>query len=84
MTQHTRRGVLTGFAGATAATMFTPFAAYSPAFAAAPQASKQAPGFYRYKLGDFEISAVTDGAATFPLPDKFVHKTIPRQRSKRR
>ncbi|MFZ3210682.1 MAG: hypothetical protein WA188_04140, partial [Terriglobales bacterium] len=43
-----------------------------PAQAAAPLAGTQAPGFYRYKVGDFEISVVTDGAATFPLPDKFV------------
>ncbi len=72
MTEYTRRGVLAGAASATAATMLTPFAASSPAFAAAPPAGKQAPGFYRYKVGSFEISAVTDGAATFPLPEKFV------------
>jgi glyoxylase-like metal-dependent hydrolase (beta-lactamase superfamily II) len=35
-------------------------------------AGTQAPGFYRYKVGDFQITVVTDGAATFPLPDKFV------------
>jgi glyoxylase-like metal-dependent hydrolase (beta-lactamase superfamily II) len=45
----------------------------TPARAAAPAIGKQAPGFYRYKVGDFEITAVTDGAATFPLPDKFVN-----------
>ncbi len=40
--------------------------------AAAPPASVQAPGFYRYKVGSFEVTAATDGAATFPLPDKWV------------
>jgi len=29
--------------------------------AAAPASGKQAPGFYRYKLGDFEITVVNDG-----------------------
>src|SRR6185295_17778613 len=33
---------------------------------------KQAPGFYRYKVGDFEITVATDGARSFPLPDTFV------------
>jgi glyoxylase-like metal-dependent hydrolase (beta-lactamase superfamily II) len=73
MTELTRRRVLTGAASATAATMLTPLATSAPAFAAAPPANKQAPGFYRYKVGDLEITAVTDGAATFPLPDKFVN-----------
>jgi glyoxylase-like metal-dependent hydrolase (beta-lactamase superfamily II) len=72
MTELTRRRVLAGAASATAATVFTPLATNSPAFATAPPAGKQAPGFYRYKVGDFEICVVTDGAATFPLPDNFV------------
>jgi len=72
MTAHTRRQLLAGAATATAATALAPFAVPAPAFAAAPPAGKQAPGFYRYKVGAFEITVVTDGAATFPLPDKFV------------
>jgi glyoxylase-like metal-dependent hydrolase (beta-lactamase superfamily II) len=72
MGELTRRRLLAGAATATAATILTPFATRSPAFAAVPAAGKQAPGYYRYKIGDFEITAVTDGAATFPLPDKFV------------
>ena len=35
-------------------------------------ADKQAPGFYRYKIGDIRVTVVTDGARTFPLPDGFV------------
>src|SRR5262245_23415407 len=50
MTQLTRRGVL---AGAAAATALTPFAA-NPVRAAAPFAGKQAPGWYRYKVGNIE------------------------------
>ena len=43
-----------------------------PAIAAAPATGKQAPGFYRYKIGDIEVTMVTKGARTFPLPDNFV------------
>jgi glyoxylase-like metal-dependent hydrolase (beta-lactamase superfamily II) len=43
-----------------------------PAIAAAPATGKQAPGFYRYKIGDIEVTVVTEGARTFPLPDNFV------------
>lgn len=40
--------------------------------ASAPAAGKQAPAFYRAKLGDFEITQVADGSRTFPMPDTFV------------
>ncbi len=43
-----------------------------PADAFAPQVGKQNASYYRYKLGSFEITAVTDGSATFPLADGFV------------
>lgn len=62
MTQITRRAVMTG-AAALAAT---------PALATAPLSGKQAPGYYRYKVGDIEMTQIADGAATFPLPDGFV------------
>jgi glyoxylase-like metal-dependent hydrolase (beta-lactamase superfamily II) len=68
MTELTRRTVLAGAAAATA----LPLAAASPARAAAPPAGKQAPGFYRYKVGSHEVTVVTDGARTQPLPDNFV------------
>ena len=44
----------------------------APAFAAAPPVAKQAAGFYRRKLGAFEITHVSDGAGNFPMPDGFV------------
>jgi len=70
MTELTRRSILSGAAAATA---MTPFAAsLHAARAAAPQTSKQAPGFYRYKVGSTEITAVTDGARANPLTDTFV------------
>jgi glyoxylase-like metal-dependent hydrolase (beta-lactamase superfamily II) len=65
-----RRGLLTG-AVATGAAML-PLGGRSPARAAAPAVGKQAAGWYRYKVDSIEITAVTDGARTFPLPDNFV------------
>src|SRR5262249_50887570 len=32
----------------------------------------QAPAFYRYKIGSMEVTVVSDGGRTFPLPDNFV------------
>ena len=70
MTDLTRRSVLSA-AAVTAAGALAPGLAV-PAEAAAPPAGKQAPGFYRYKVGEIEVTVVTDGANTFPLPDAFV------------
>jgi glyoxylase-like metal-dependent hydrolase (beta-lactamase superfamily II) len=64
----TRRSLL---AGAAAAAAIVP-AATTPARAAPSQADKQAPGFYRYKVGSTEITVVTDGAFANPLTDTFI------------
>ena len=74
MTDLTRRTVLS--AAAASACALGAGAPASPAQAAAPSAGKQAPGFYRYKIGDIEVTAVTDGANVFPLPDSFVVNAI--------
>ena len=71
MTELSRRHVLTGAVAASAATALTPLA-NSPVSAAAPLATTQAPGWYRYNLGSYQITAVTDGRNTFKLPDTFV------------
>ena len=76
MTDLSRRDVLMG-AAATAALATSPFAA-APARAAAPMSGKQAPAFYRYKVGDFECTTISDGANTFPMPPNFV-RNIPRE-----
>lgn len=48
------------------------------AHAAAPQVKGQAPGFYRMRLGDFEVTALSDG--TLPLPvEKLLTNTKPGQ-----
>jgi glyoxylase-like metal-dependent hydrolase (beta-lactamase superfamily II) len=74
-----RRAVLTGAAAATATTAF-PLINVSPALASSPPAGKQAAGFYRAKLGDFEITQFSDGARTFPMPDSFV-KNVPKEQA---
>ena len=71
MTELTRRTALTGVAAAAAAA-FAPFGAATSVRAAVPAADKQAPGFYRYKVGSFEITVVTDGVNRMKLPDNFV------------
>ncbi|WP_342361675.1 MBL fold metallo-hydrolase [Terrarubrum flagellatum] len=43
----------------------------SPAEAGAPMATAQAPGFYRFKVGDYQVTAIHDGFAGRPL-DGFV------------
>jgi glyoxylase-like metal-dependent hydrolase (beta-lactamase superfamily II) len=68
MTELNRRHL---FAGAAAATL-VPLATVRPASAAAPVSGKQAPGYYRYKVGSFEVTVVSDGGRTFPLADNFV------------
>jgi glyoxylase-like metal-dependent hydrolase (beta-lactamase superfamily II) len=67
MTEFTRRHILTGAAAAALTSLAAP-----TAHAAAPLIGKQAPSFYRAKLGDFEITVVNDGARAIPLPATFV------------
>ena len=70
MTDFTRRSLLSG----TAASAMGALASFrsSPVWAAAPTAGKQAPGFYRYKIGDIEVTVVTDGVIRGKLLDNFV------------
>jgi glyoxylase-like metal-dependent hydrolase (beta-lactamase superfamily II) len=69
MTELTRRRLL---AGAAAAATIAPLAARSSVYAAAPAAGTQVPGWYRYKVGSFEVTVVTDGVNRFKLPDNMV------------
>ena len=68
MTELTRRSTLFG----AAATALLPLAGASPAQGAAPQSTKQAPGWYRYKVGTIEVTVATDGAGTNPLSPTYV------------
>ena len=71
MTVLSRRRVLTAAAAATLAPALAPLAPSRPR-AAAPPAGKQAPGWYRYKVGSIEVTVVTDGANTFKFADNHV------------
>src|SRR5262249_20522101 len=60
-----RRSLLAGSALAAAALP-------AAAVAKAPPAGKQSAGVYRYKLGDYEMTAVYDGVWNRPIDEKFV------------
>jgi glyoxylase-like metal-dependent hydrolase (beta-lactamase superfamily II) len=68
----------TFLAGAGAAAALSPLA--GKVQAAAPPATKQAPGFYRYKVGDYELTQITDGARIIPMPDSFV-RNVPKEQA---
>jgi glyoxylase-like metal-dependent hydrolase (beta-lactamase superfamily II) len=57
-----RRTVIAGASAMAAAATLPEFA-----LAAAPLATTQAPGFYRYKAGDYQITAINDGFFNRPL-----------------
>jgi glyoxylase-like metal-dependent hydrolase (beta-lactamase superfamily II) len=78
MTELTRRSLLTAAAGAGVAALMP--AVTAPGRAAAPPAGKQAPGFYRYKVGDYELTQISDGGRTFPMPDGFV-RNVPKDQA---
>lgn len=59
-----------------AASSFILLSAIAPAFAAAPQAKFPAPGFFRMMLGNFEITALSDGTVDLPV-DKILSNTTP-------
>jgi glyoxylase-like metal-dependent hydrolase (beta-lactamase superfamily II) len=46
---------------------------FAPAYAAAPMVRTQAPGYYRMMLGDFEITALSDGTADLPVAKLLTH-----------
>jgi glyoxylase-like metal-dependent hydrolase (beta-lactamase superfamily II) len=68
MTHLTRRSALFG----TAAAALAPAIASLPARAAAPPSGKQVAAFYRYKVGDTEITVISDGVNRMKLPDDMV------------
>jgi glyoxylase-like metal-dependent hydrolase (beta-lactamase superfamily II) len=70
MTELTRRHLLAGAAAAAAAA--APLALPATARAAAPPIGRQAPNYYRSRLGDFEITVLNDGARAIPMPPQFV------------
>jgi glyoxylase-like metal-dependent hydrolase (beta-lactamase superfamily II) len=61
----TRRNLFVGVAAGTAATLMP-----RVAMAAAP--TIKSTGIFSYKVGDYEIIQLRDGARTFPMPDTFI------------
>ena len=59
-----------------AALAFTTLAAPTLVLAEAPMAKSQAPGWYRMKLGSFEVTALSDGTVTLPV-DKLLSNVKP-------
>ncbi len=68
MTELSRRNLLAGTALAAAGAALAPAAAR----AAAPQSGQQGPGFYRFKVGNIEVTAVNDGTWYRKLDGGFV------------
>lgn len=68
MTNLNRRMLFTGTAAAVAATSIPGGAA----LAAAPLSGKQTNGWYRMKVGAIEVTVISEGARTSPLPENFV------------
>jgi len=67
-----RRTLLATASAASAAALLGVPGTVSPAAAQSAPAGRQAPGFYRYKVGELEVTAVTDGANPGKLSDTFV------------
>src|SRR5947209_3185615 len=67
MTSLTRRSLLGSAAAVTASSLIAPAVQ-----AAVPASGKQAPGYYRYKVGDFEVTAFNDGYVKVPKLESFV------------
>lgn len=63
-----RRDAIIGSAALAAAPLMTP----ALAGAATPVADKQAPSFYRYKVGDIVVTVVLDGKSVFHLTDAYI------------
>jgi hypothetical protein len=72
MSQITRRNALAGAAALTSAGALESIRVIDVARAAAPLGGKQNSGWYRYKVGEFEITVVTDGVSFGPLSDAYV------------
>jgi glyoxylase-like metal-dependent hydrolase (beta-lactamase superfamily II) len=72
MSDLTRRGVIAAAASVAAAGAMGPLLSAQPARAQAA-AGGQAAGWYRYKVGDIEVTVVTDGINRFKFPDAFVN-----------
>jgi glyoxylase-like metal-dependent hydrolase (beta-lactamase superfamily II) len=67
MLELSRRKLLAGAAATAGAAALTPMLA-----GAAQAAAGKGTGIYRFKVGDYDVIQLMDGARTFPMPDHFV------------
>jgi len=73
MTAFSRRSLLAGAAALTVAGSVN-----APVRAAAPMAGKQGPSFYRYKIGEFEVTTLNEGVVRNASATKMaVNKILP-------
>lgn len=70
-----RRNFIVGSSVVAAGVALAPALSMAPAQAAAPQGTKQAPGYYRTKVGSIEIVSLSDGGMT--LGDELMVKAEP-------
>jgi glyoxylase-like metal-dependent hydrolase (beta-lactamase superfamily II) len=75
MSKLTRRAMLSAVAAASAVSIAQEGA--RPAHAAASPQGRQNSGWYRYKLGDIEVTVVTDGIARFKMAENYVSNVKP-------
>ena len=68
-------------AGSAVASLLLLLAPVSLPFAAAPQLKTSAPGYYRMMLGDFEVTALSDGTVDLTMADLLTNITAARIRS---
>jgi glyoxylase-like metal-dependent hydrolase (beta-lactamase superfamily II) len=52
------------------------------AYAAAPMVKTQAPGYYRFMLGDFEVTAISDGTINLPMTKLLMNITAKQTETK--
>jgi glyoxylase-like metal-dependent hydrolase (beta-lactamase superfamily II) len=76
MARFTRRTVIAGSAAMTGATALSTLTTRLAAAATRP-AGKQATALYRYKIGSYELTAISDGIWNRPIDDKFVRNADP-------
>jgi glyoxylase-like metal-dependent hydrolase (beta-lactamase superfamily II) len=74
----TRRALVMGAAAAATGSLANGILAYRAA-AKAPMAKTQAPGYYRFKVGDFQATIVSDGPLNLGAPSGDVFKDLSKE-----
>ena len=72
-----KTGLLLRAACGAVAGFFLLLAPFSIASAAAPQLKTSAPGYYPMMLGDFEVTALSDGTVDLPMAELLTNITPP-------